>query len=933
MGKDNFSNRAGITSALAIIILVVAVSVAGIVLVLNSGLALNKIPSNVENGTRPNLSINGTIPSEPKTPPINDQNDTLKVEPDPQSSDTNGPTIVEDNSTKPPTNFTLTVDTPMGSGSNTPETGNHTYVKGAIVQAEAAPNPNWVFSYWLLDGSREYSNPLTIVLNATHSLKPVFTAIQYNLTISVDGSGATNPELGSYTYVNGTRVSINATASEGWKFDHWVLGDKSWTDNPTALNMSQNYELLVVFTLLAIPSPPPVTVALTIQAPDGSGTTSPTTGSYSYGQGTSTQVTATPYIGWVFDHWILDGNNAGSTNPITVTMSAAHTVGAVFTQLQYSITVSTSGQGSVTKNPSQTSYTYGSTIQVTATPASGWVFSGWSGDISGSSNPVSVTVSGNRGVTATFTQITYTLTVSTVGQGTFSKNPSQVSYASESTVQLTATPVAGWSFAGWSGDLSGSMNPATITMNAAKTVTATFTRNQYTITALAGSGGTIAPSGDVLVNYGSSQVFTITPNSGYQVSGVSLDGSSVGAVSSYTFSNVQAAHTIFASFAQVTYTVTVSTAGSGSGSVTLSPPGGTYASGTVVTLTAIPAAGYSFTGWSGDASGSSSPLTVSMTENKAVTVTFTPRMLVDAWLVYWDQENGFNDIKANADVFREISPFWYQFTGSPSPGLFPGAEDMEIVNYAHTHGIKVIPTIRDDAGVSPSVVINNSSLRAQHIANLVNLTVSMNYDGIDIDYEGLKASDRNAFSTFMSELGTALHARNKLLTMAAAAKTSEPGNWDGAIAHDYVALGQSCDRIRIMCYDYSGPWTTPGPIAPITWVDQVIAFAVTVIPKDKVVLGIPFYGYDWPSDGKEVSYTGAMALASQYGATVQWDTASNSPYFNYVVNGVSHSVWFENAQSLTPKLAVTQKYGIRGVCAWRLGNEDPEDWNVIRNQS
>lgn len=485
LGKAIFSNRADITSALAITILVVAVSVAGTVLVLNSGLALNKGPSNIINGTQPNLIINGTIPSESKTPPINDQNDTLKVEPDPQSPNTNGPTIVEDNSTKRLTNFTLTVDTPVGSGSNTPESGNHTYVQGAIVQAEATPNPNWVFNYWLLDGSREYSNPTTIVMNASHSLKPVFTATQYNLTISVGGSGATNPESGIYTYINGTQVSINATASLGWKFDHWFLGGKSWTDNPTTMNMTQNYGLLAVFTQLVIPSPPPsppspppVTVALTIQAPDGSGTTSPATGSHSYSQGANVQVTAAPSTEWQFDQWILDGSNVGSTNPITIGMNTAHTLKAVFTQ------------------------------------------------------------------------IIYTLTVSTVGQGTISKSPDQESYASGTTVQLTATPAAGWSFSGWNGDLSGSTNPRTISMNTAKTVTATFTQNHYMITASAGSGGTITPSGGVLVNDSSSQTFTITPSIGYQISNVRVDGVSVNNVTNYTFSNVHSVHIISASFTQ-----------------------------------------------------------------------------------------------------------------------------------------------------------------------------------------------------------------------------------------------------------------------------------------------------------------------------------------------------------------------------------------------
>jgi len=204
-------------------------------------------------------------------------------------------------------------------------------------------------------------------------------------------------------------------------------------------------------------------------------------------------------------------------------------------------------------------------------------------------------------------------------------------FNSGTTVTLTATANTGSTFTGWSGDCTGTSSSCTVTMNAAKNVTAAFTLNTYTITAsVVGSGGSISPSGSVTVNYNSNQTFTITPNSGYKVSDVKVDSVSKGAISTYTFSNVTADHTISASFS-IAYTLTVSKSGTGSGTVT-STDGGincgsdcseTFSSGTTVTLTATADSSSTFGGWSGDCTGTSSSCTVTMTAAKSVTATFT----------------------------------------------------------------------------------------------------------------------------------------------------------------------------------------------------------------------------------------------------------------------------------------------------------------------
>ena len=179
-----------------------------------------------------------------------------------------------------------------------------------------------------------------------------------------------------------------------------------------------------------------------------------------------------------FTACLASGTSAVSLSNVGVTNTTSYvpvsvTNGSV-TLRNYVLSITIDGSGSVSKNPNQTSYAYGTVVQLTATPGSGWVFSSWSGDATGSSNPVSVTMNSNKSVTAHFTQNQYTLTVTVNGSGSVTKSPDQSTYTYGTVVTLTAVPSSGWGFTSWGGDLSGSQNPKTITMNGNKVVYANF---------------------------------------------------------------------------------------------------------------------------------------------------------------------------------------------------------------------------------------------------------------------------------------------------------------------------------------------------------------------------------------------------------------------------------------------------------------------------
>ena len=216
---------------------------------------------------------------------------------------------------------------------------------------------------------------------------------------------------------------------------------------------------------------------------------------------------------------------------------------------------------------------------------------------SGGTGTIGVTTQGGCTWTASGgTWMTVTSGSSGTGNGTVSYS---VSANTASSSRTTATSVAGQIF--------------TVTQAGVQT---------YTLTASAGAGGTISPAGTTSVSSGSGQIYTITPGNGYTIGGVTVDGSPVGAVGSYTFTNVTANHTIAASFSQITYTLTVTKSGTGTGTVANSPSGTSFSAGTSVTLTAAPGANSTFAGWSGACAGTQSSCTVTLNNDVSVGAAF-----------------------------------------------------------------------------------------------------------------------------------------------------------------------------------------------------------------------------------------------------------------------------------------------------------------------
>jgi len=430
--------------------------------------------------------------------------------------------------------FILTVSI-AGSGSVNKSPDQASYHLGDVVTLTANPFAGWSFGGWTGDFTSS-SDPVSVIINGTTSVTATFVQNTYPLTVSSIGSGSVVVSPNQALYHSGDVVQLTANPSSGWSFSSWS-GTFSSSLNPVSIIINGSTFATVTFVQNGY------SLGVSIV---GSGSVGKVPDQASYHLGDVVTLTASPATGWALSGW--GGSVSGSLNPVSVIINGTTTVTATFSQNAYSLTIHTVGSGSVALNNTGP-YHLGDVVRLTANPSTDWIFGGWSEGLAGSANPAELTINGNLAVTATFTENTNYLTVYALGSGSVVKAPDQATYRSGDVVQLTAIPKSGWRFAGWSGSLTGSLNPSSIVINGSIAVTATFLANQYLITASAGEGGSISPSGTAIVDFGGVQAFLITPAVGYHVADVLVNGTSVGSVSSYTVSNVTGDTVITASFA------------------------------------------------------------------------------------------------------------------------------------------------------------------------------------------------------------------------------------------------------------------------------------------------------------------------------------------------------------------------------------------------
>lgn len=298
---------------------------------------------------------------------------------------------------------------------------------------------------------------------------------------------------------------------------------------------------------------------------------------------------------------------------------------------------------------------------------------------------------------------------------------------------------------------------------------------------------------------------------------------------------------------------------------------------------------------------------------------------------YTGDNSSYNSLSTYSNYIDEIATDTYTTDGL---GNITGNLPIKQLDYANSNNIITYAMVANyfDGSITKTL-LESSENRQRLINNLLKAVKQNNYKGVNIDLEGIYSSNRSQFTTFMSELYSTFHSQGLLVTIAVPAKTYDnpADSWSGA--YDYAQIGKYSDKVIVMTYDYHWSGGEPGSIAPISWVEKVAEYAVKVIPKEKVILGLSAYAYDWPSTGAKAKSYGlseAYSVASKYGAQIKWDSASKSSYYTYTdSSNVSHTVWFEDSTSIGYKLDLVNSYDLGGVSIWRLGLENSNYWKVI----
>lgn len=299
---------------------------------------------------------------------------------------------------------------------------------------------------------------------------------------------------------------------------------------------------------------------------------------------------------------------------------------------------------------------------------------------------------------------------------------------------------------------------------------------------------------------------------------------------------------------------------------------------------------------------------------------------------YAGDKLSYNSLAKNSSLIDNVAFFNYLVDAKGN--LTTGQPVSQGLKLAENSNIKTLALVHNMGGYNMAQtahqVLSVEKNRKNLEGNILSIVKGNGFDGVNIDLEGVPPGDRAYYNKFLAELKEMFKPYGYLLTVSIPAKTADnPFNsWNGA--YDYRTIGKTADLVALMTYDEHWKGGAPGPVASLPWVQKVLDYSIKTIPRGKILMGIPAYGYNWSAAGNTtVRWNKTAELTSKY-PWVRWNDYYSSPYLVYYEKGVKHEMWFENKYSLRIKLDLANNYGIAGIALWRLGFEDPSFWETIR---
>jgi spore germination protein YaaH len=323
----------------------------------------------------------------------------------------------------------------------------------------------------------------------------------------------------------------------------------------------------------------------------------------------------------------------------------------------------------------------------------------------------------------------------------------------------------------------------------------------------------------------------------------------------------------------------------------------------------------------------------------AVPASKAPSLRLGAWITYWDLERGLARLATPAG--RDVRDVYLFSAALESDGgvillveedstaaLVSRLEDrgsrvwLTIVNDVHPAATEARAVLKDPAVVHR--VLSDERRSARHRQEILALARKLGVSGVDIDYEGLDAADRDLFTSFIASLSETLKKEGILLSVTAQPKTRESRS-AGPGALDWRALCAHVDRLQIMLYNLHSARTGPGPMADSAFVSSVLRFGLSECPHSRIVPVLKISGMEWSKSGvRGVQYDECMELARRTGVTVGRDEENQVPFFTYLSSDGLATVYFEDSASIGVKRDLIGEMGFENIVLWSLGREDPE---------
>ncbi|WP_100372834.1 glycosyl hydrolase family 18 protein [Bacillus sp. FJAT-45037] len=277
-------------------------------------------------------------------------------------------------------------------------------------------------------------------------------------------------------------------------------------------------------------------------------------------------------------------------------------------------------------------------------------------------------------------------------------------------------------------------------------------------------------------------------------------------------------------------------------------------------------------------------------------------------------------------------------------GTLRPIEDQEIINAAYQQDaipLMVITNIEDGAFSTElaTEVLQSEELQDRLLDESIAIMEERGYLGLDFDLEYLGMKNREAYNELMRKAKVRLDEKGFYLSSALAPQVE--AGMEGVLyeGHDYATHGELADFVFLMTYEWGWTGGPPRAVAPIDQVRRVVDYATSLMPNDKIMLGIPLYGYDWTlpfvegeSRARAIDHQQAIQLALQYNAAIEYDETAQAPYFSYIdEQGRQHEVWFDDARSIQAKFDLVKEYNLRGLFYWVLGWDFPQNWLLLED--